>query len=315
MNKRSLWPLILAGLALSACADTNQLYNPTDYLNGSFVERRYDVWEGSTKNAYQAGPTYSKTLEQLPLVVDKTAKGYFSGSGKTGQENLASCYGYQQAVDYHRTWFLNSKGELLKWGNKDGSDIVHGPIGGWADNSPLYDVVYSQTKRLDLRYSGFSRGFVSKFYNGQIKCNGWSYYAMAILSPEGYGTMFPYELDTAEYFEMAVLMGTDNQTSARVTTSDLIVTFYKYSSNASSLASYQVRLKEVNLSCNNSSANTSLVGFTFADAGIEPRGIVGMSLTWENLYDPTGASSDFSSDGYHDGICLYEVLFPDSTWN
>ena len=71
----------------------------------------------------------------------------------------------------------------------------------------------------------------------------------------------------------------------------------------------------MNLSCNNGSSNTSLIGFTFADAGIDPKGIVGMSINWELVEDPAGASDVFSEQGYHDGICVYEVLFPDSTWN
>lgn len=314
MNKRVILPLLLSGLALSACSDTAQLYNPRDYLSGTFVEHCYNVWEGKTKEAHEA-VSYSKDLDQLPYDVDLNAKGYFAGSGLTGQENLRACYGYGQALRYHPDYFKNSKGETLLWGKEGVSDIVPGEIGGWADNSSLYDVIYSQNKRLDRRYEKFSRGFLSKFYNGQIKCNGWSYYAMAVLSTDGYGTMFPYELEHSDYFAMAILMGTDEEASARVAVADIDVTFYKYSDSGTSLIGYQVNLNDVNLSCNNGSSNTSLVGFTFADAGIDSKGIVGMSMNWSLVEDPSGAGDDFDAEGYHDGICLYEVFFPDSTWN
>ncbi len=314
MNKRTLLPVLLLGMTLASCTDTSQLYNPHDYLSGTFVEHCYNVWEGSTRKGHD-NIVYSKTLFQLPFEKDATAHGYFSGSGKTGQENLNVCNGYGQAYAYHPEYFLNSEGKVLSWGKEGISDIVPGEVGGWADNSSLYNVIYSQNKRLDRRYEGFSRGFLSKLYNGQIKCNGWSYYAMAVLSPDGYGTMFPYELVSSEYFAMAVLMGTDEETVARVTVADFDITFYKYSDDGTSLLGYQVNLPEVNLSCNNGSSNTSLVGFTFADAGIDPKGIVGMSMNWSLVDDPAGASDDFSAEGTHDGICLYEVFFPDSTWN
>ena len=314
MNKRIHLPLLLIGLTLASCTDTSQLYNPNDYLSGSFVEHCYNVWEGATKKGHDS-IVYSKTLFQLPFERDTKAHGYFSGSGRTGQEYLGVCYGYGQAFAYHPDYFLTDEGKTLYWGKEGISDIVPGEIGGWADNSSLYNVIYSQNKRLDRRYEQFSRGFLSKLYNGQIKCNGWSYYAMAVLSPEGYGTMFPYELVSSEYFAVSILMGTDDERSARVAVADIDFTFYKYSDDGTSLLGHKVELEDVNLSCNNGSSNTSLVGFTFADAGIDPKGIVGMSMNWNLVDDPTGASDDFAAEGYHDGICLYEVFFPDSTWN
>ena len=279
------------------------------------VEGNYDLYfsRNNKITVFVHNPERPATEHQYIHVPE----GYFSGSGNTGQENLASCNGYGQAKRYHPDYFKLSDGTELAWGGGDPSDIVPGEYGAWADNSPLYNRVYSQNKRLDRFYEGFSRGFVSKFYNGQIKCDGWSYYAMAVLSPEGYGTMFPHELVSSEYFAMAVLMGTDyfDHAPARVAVADIDVTFYKYSNDGRSLVGYQVLLDDVNLSCNNSSSKTSLVGFTFADVGIDPKGIVGMSMNWGLVEDPTGAGDDFGAEGYHDGICLYEVLFPDSTWN
>ena len=125
MRKRIYLPALLIGLALASCTDTSQLYNPRDYLSGTFVEHCYDIWEGKTKEAH-ASLSYSKTLGQLPYEVDDEAVGYFAGSGRTGQENLRSCYGYGQALRYHPSYFKNAAGETLLWGKEGISDIVWG---------------------------------------------------------------------------------------------------------------------------------------------------------------------------------------------
>ena len=310
MNKRLIPLTTLLCLSLVSCVDTERLYPQGAYLTGTFVEHVYDVWEGGTKQGF------SNLVHQKEL--SRGEHGFFAGNGPT--DNVYECYGNEEAKRYHPNYFVNSAGQELYWGyygntfDNRPEDIINNGPGKYADNSPLYDKVYSQNKRLDRFYEKFSRGYLSKLYNGQIKCNGWSYYAMMVLSDQGYGTMFPYELANAEYFAMSVLMGTDQEIDPRIVTSDIHVTFYKYSS--AGLEGYQVRLDDVDLSCNAAAARTSLVGFTFADAGIDPRGIVGMSITYDDLNDHvvTDASSDFSKDGYHDGLCVYEVLFPDSTW-
>ena len=310
MNKRLLSLLAIASIGLASCVDTERLYERGAYLTGTFVEHVYDVWEGATKQGYQ------NLVHQKELT--RGEHGYFAGNGPT--ENVYECWGNGEAKKYHPDYFKGKDGQELHWGYYgnayDGrpEDIINNGPGVYADQSPLYDSVYSQNKRLDRNYPNFSRGYLSKLYNGQIKCNGWSYYAMMVLSKDGYGTMFPYELADAEYFATAVLSGTDQEIDPRIVRMDIHVTFYKYASVG--LEGYQVSLRDVDLSCNAAAARTSLVGFTFADAGISPRGIVGMSLTYDIVLDTKvpEASNDFSKKVYHDGLAVYEVLFPDSTW-
>ena len=306
MNKRFFLLAAMTSL-LASCADTQQLYDQKDFMGGTYVEHVYNVWEGKTKEGL-ANVVHSATLENKK-------GGYFCGSGDYSSPK--TCYGYGQAKSWYPEYFLGQDGKSLYWGTELGvSDIVAGAPGQYADNSPLYDVVYSQNKRLDRFYEKFSRGYLSKLYNGQIKCNGWSYYAMAVLSKEGFGTMFPYELKSAEYFATSLLVSTDYTPvgSGRVVTVNPHFTFYKYGSNG--LDAYQVNLNEVHLSCNAGAALTSLVGFRFADVGINPESIVGFSLTYDLVRDSVlpDATSDFSIEGKHDGVSIYEILFPDSTW-
>lgn len=305
MNKRRLPLFGVLLFALVSCADTDQLYEPGAYLNGPFVDHVYNVYEQDTKQGL-GNIKYAKTLQNED-------HGYFAGSGSYASPR--DCYGYGQAYSRHPEWFKNAEGRDLKWGMELGySDIVPGKIGGYADNSVLYDLIYSQNKRLDRFYERFSRGYLSKLYNGQIKCNGWSYYAMMLLSNEGFGTMFPYELKSAEYFATSLLIATDKEEGGgRVVTADIDFSFFKYA-DSGELESYVVTLEGVNLSCNAGAAYTSLVGFTFADAGINPESIVGLSINWRLVHDGEGISNDFSADGYHDGLAVYELLFPDSSW-
>lgn len=305
MNKCRLPLLSLAALALTSCADTAQLYPQGAFLNGSYVEHVYNLWEGSTKQGHE-NIVYSKTLQN-------EKNGFFCGSGS--HEKPTECYGYGQARSWHPEYFLNSAGQSLYWGTEPKvSDIMPGAPGAWVDNSELYEVVYSQNKRLDRFYEKFSNGYLSKLYNGQIKCNGWSYYAMAVVSDEGFGTLFPYELKSADYFATSLLVSTDYTPAGkgRVVEANVEFTFYKLAANG--LEGYQINLEHLFLSCNAGAYLTSLVGFTFADAGFSPESIVGLSVNWELLNDEAGISSDFSAEGYHDGLSIYEVLFPDSTW-
>ena len=310
MNKRLAAILAFSSMALASCVDTEQLYARDAYLGGTYVGHEYNVWEGQTKKAYQERLVYETVLEN-------EEHGYFCGSGNS--DTVSQCYGAAQAKSRHPEWFKTKDGQDLYWGYNDGHvDIINAGAGVYVDNSPLYDTIYSQNKRLDRFYEKFSRGYLSKLYNGQIKCNGWSYYAMAVISDEGFGTMFPYELSSAEYFATSLLISTDDETNdpgtrGRIVTVTVHTTFYKYDEKGE-LVGYKVTMPNMDLSCNAGAALTSLVGFTFADAGIDPKGIVGMSFTWDLVNDDHGCISNFKEEGKHDGLSVYEVLFPDSTW-
>ena len=146
---------------------------------------------------------------------------------------------------------------------------------------------------------------------------------MVLISSEGYGTLFPYELGEANYFAMSVRAGSDvDQTGShgRVVSMDIGVTFLKLNQD-NSLKAERVNLNSVYLNCNYSSEVTSLVGFTFADVGIDPRGIVGMSVDYRLTGDGAFAVGTEVTDNFadkekgHVGLCMLEVLFPDSVWH
>ena len=101
------------------------------------------------------------------------------------------------------------------------------------------------------------------------------------------------------------------------------ITFYKYGADRTSYVGTRVDMNNVKLQTNKSAEITTLIGFYFEDIGYDPKGVVGMSMTFdliEDVYSKGGEtiypSSDFSDGNeYHFGLILLEVFFPDSTWN
>ncbi len=334
----------LACACLASCADTSELYDGDAYIGKTFLGNRYNLWSKGLKEAYQnVSSDHEKTLPYQATV--DSPKGYFNGSGNF--TSPAKCRGMDHAISLHHDDFLvdkeDPKSSLLRWtatgtyGGRDifDSDIISNGIGKWADQSPLYDVVYGQTKKMSRLHSGFSRGYLSKLYNGQIQCDAWSSYSLVAIDKEGYGTLFPAELESAKYYAMSLRGGSDTNDShaGRITIFDINVTFYKRN-GLSSFEGFTVHLDDVKLQTNYSAECTSLVGFYFEDVGYDPRGVVGMSITYSLVADEAtfkpiledGTISDSSitvhpsddyTDGadYHTGIMVLEVFFPDSSWN
>lgn len=313
MTKRLLWlPLTVA---LASCADTNELYPGNAYAQYGVIINRYHEWP-ETMKGLEASTTITITNEE---------HGYFNGKNVLDADRkLEDCYGFEQAKSWHPEYFKNEAGKDLYWLDPNTySDIINHGIGTYADQSSLYETVYSQNKKLSRIHSGFSKGYLSKLYNGQIRCNAWAFYAMVFLDQEGYGTFFPAELNNAKYFAFVARGGRDSNDSriGNMVSFDIVVTFYRYKEDGKTLMANEVVLDNVKLQANKSAEITSLVGFTFEDVGISPKGIIGMSMKMTELDDPYRdednniPSMDFTDNAkIHTGLGLYEVLLPDSTW-
>ena len=335
MNKKALLSILLCSLSLSSCADTSELYQGGEYVSANFIENRYSVWPEALKKA-----AVSKTYN---LSNDKDASArYFAGSDVQGR----TCYGYGQLKERHpEAVILN--GNTLDWTLSEdvvlsdgtvarkGLDIINRGVGVWYDQSPLENLLYGQNKKLSRINSAFSRGYLSKLYNGQIQCDAWSSYSLVELDKSGYGTFFPVELHSASYFAFSCRGGSDTPGSdlvdgkindlGRLSRFDITVTFYKVS-NKGGYEGTSFVLDGVPLETNISAEHTSLVGFYFNELGGEsfnPSGVVGMSVTYsleedEIVYEGQSIHpSDDFDDGatYHTGLIMLEVFFPDSSWN
>lgn len=342
-------PLLLVGfaviaMALASCADTNELYYGPAYVSPDFASNRYHRWDHGLKEATR--------LETK--ILSHAAGDYFSGSGdplRPGGE-----FGAQELQNEHPEAFIH-QGNALHWTYEgflengwyvDG-DILNYGAGNYADQSALYGIIYSQTKKMSLYNEKFSRGYLSKLYNGQIRCDGWSSYSLVELDSKGYGTLFPAELSSAPYFAFSARGGSNtpygsaaygvkewgsvNYGSGRLTTFDITITFYKYGTNGS-LVGYPFLLDDVVLETNISAEDTSLVGFYFEDVGYDPAGTIGMSMEYSLAADEASWKIEDGEGGYIEetavttddfenarpgeyltALILLEVLFPDSNWN
>lgn len=313
MNKKALLILPLFGMSLASCADTSELYYGNQYATGDFMVNRYSVYAPGMKEA-----PIEKTIE---LVNDATSNArFFCGSGK--YDSISDVSGFGQA----KVWHSEDFGSLV-WEPDITPEAARSP-GNWFDQSSLVGKAYGATKKLSLVNEKFSKGYLSKLYNGQVRCNSWSSYSWVEIDQEGYGAMFPLELSKAKYFAMSLRGGSDFG-PWRLSDFDVNVTFYKQHSDKS-LYGTRFVMNHVVLQTNRSSNLTSLVGFYFDEVGerFDPNGIVGMSVSFsmnDEYYDlnssyaaeaaSTTVSTDFTDKApYHIALIIYEVFFPDSTW-
>ena len=332
MNKRNLCALLLVCLSLASCTDTSELYEGDAYIATNFLDNRYSIWPDKLKNA-----TIKETKNLVNVKEDGTTDGcYFAGSDVKG----SICYGYDQLKARHPEavtvdgtkngtplyWTIPKDGMTLSDGTfvSGGTDIMPSGVGEWANQTPLVGVLYGQTKKLNLLNSAFSRGYLSKLYNGQIQCDAWSSYSLVELDKSGYGTFFPVELHSASYFAFSCRGGSDTPSnSGRLSRFDINVTFYKLENEGYTGTTFT--LDNVPLETNISAEHTSLVGFYFDEVGYDPSGVVGMSVTYSLKEDIALVeaddvyicpSDDFDDDAsYHTALIMLEVFFPDSEWN
>jgi len=311
-------------MSLVSCADTDELYRGDQYIGGgdSFADNRYNVWSSPLIDDAGFLTTY-----------DVTADKRFSGSGDDAHPSGYGMNGYGDLVSKHpeAVEYPSDDGTSspLQW-LYNGMDKEPSGIGQWVDNTPLVGKVYGQTKKMSLIDSSFSKGILSKLYNGQIRCDAWSSYAYLQLDQHGYGALFPKELSQADYFAMVVRGGsnTEGTIGGRLSTFDIQVSFYKFPYATQKYDKYTFNLSQIKLETNVSAENTSLVGFYFDDFDFDPEGIVGMSITYsinddsdakayiDGVLQPVITSSDMdTASDYYLCLMLYEVFFPDSTWN
>ena len=326
MNKKNALIALLACFALSSCADTSELYEGNAYVSLVFKENCYSVW---SPKLLEARIQEKKTLANFHS--DGSTEGcYFAGSDLNG--NL--CSGYGQLAERHPDaikngdstlyWTVPAGGVSLSDGTfvPGGLDIINNGVGVWTDPSGLEEILYGQNKKLSRANSGFSKGYLSKLYNGQIQCDAWSSYSLVELDKRGYGTLFPAELHSAPYFAFSCRGGSDTPSgTGRLSRFEIDVTFYKMESDG--YVGTTFTLDQVPLETNISAEDTSLVGFYFDEVGYDPSGILGMSMTFSIQQDEVQIagetyrpSDDFTEESdYYTALMLLEVMFPDSEWN
>ena len=201
----------------------------------------------------------------------------------------------------------------------------------WNLDTPHSDknIGYGPTKNLTSIDESFSYGFLSRLYDGRVRCDGYYAQSRVQINKTGYSTYFPKELKSARYFAVALR----GQTSCKgysneIADVDVTLKFYKHNVNEKACEEYVVTSKNVQIPTN-TGGYSSLMLFYFIDVfGLQYQnyldGIVAMSMSF-SLNSLSGSDEDKLTYGVpvddmadqnnpHFALMLYEVMLPDSIW-
>lgn len=179
----------------------------------------------------------------------------------------------------------------------------------------------------------FAYGYLSKLYDGRVRCEGKYQLSRVQLDKHGYATYFPKKLVNYKYFSFSLRGATDYENSSAnpsplrgIVYVDINVNFYKHITNSSEYNVVNFVFKDVPIPCDNG-GDTNLVTVylanDFVDNGVvsrayyEPRidDAVAMSFDFELKTTREDLSDDASEEkDHHFAVMLYEILLPKSTW-
>lgn len=173
--------------------------------------------------------------------------------------------------------------------------------------------------------SSFRKGYLSKLYNGQIYCDGYHSLAFVCLENNGFTQIYDKEIDVGDTFLMSFRGGSDfvggkghDRNEPRISSFDLSIDFYY--KNGSQYDFVSVNAEDVITETDHGGEGTTMFGFRFEDVGIDPSGIVGIGVHYDNFEDRyssvTGSIDSHrpNEKEYQFGLLLYEIMFPGATW-
>lgn len=305
-NKKLI--ILALPLFLASCAKTNELYKPTDYNDPDFDANYY-----TEQNNVDKVDVLGETIFNAP-------------SNKVFLSNPS----YNQALDGlkgdDQYIYVNGEKKLLDW----------------MSDTPISDIStgYGPTKCLSEIDKSFANGYLSKLYDGRVRCDGYYQLSRVQLTESGYSSFFPKELVSAKYFGMSLF----NKTTANANTAyrgcylnmDLTISFYQHTSVNNQYNKYTVKINSIDIPIN-TGGSASLLLFYFedifgSDYSSKLEGVTAMSFSYKKnsilakdevsqkelisdleKYGEPSTNKDEKSIT-HSAMMLYEVLLPDSSW-
>ncbi len=306
MKNKKILPLILLPFVLASCSKTKELYDKNAYNSTDFMQNYY---------------TEQNNVDQVKTIKEER----FNGGEHVYLSSLS----------------LFATGQHLN-GLKDRDQYdENNNLLEWTKDTPQVDLDgYGPAKCLTRIDNSFANGFLSRLYDGRVRCDGLYQHSRVQLSESGYSTFFPKELVSAKYFAMSMFNKTspnaDSAFSGCLANMDLEISFYQHTSKNNEYNKYVVEIKDFDIPID-TGGNASLLLFYFSDIFGSNymdivNGVTAMSFNYKvNEVKPgeNVSSSSFnetinkfgvpSSDKNieattHMALMLYEVLFPDSSW-
>lgn len=284
MNKPYKVALILfSSFVLASCGGSRELYKNGQFNSSDFEENWYAEWNNVDKIA----PVETHEYDVVP----------YSSDVKFGDPITGLKEGDQYFGD-----------TLLEWN----SDYPH-------EN---YGIGYGPTKNLTSIDDSFAYGYLSKLYDGRVRCDGFYTHSRVQLDQSGYATYFPKALNTYKYFAFSARGGTGKKYENTLDIDIKVnyhISFFVRNHEEGNYEKYTFNMSNIALKTN-AGGRTLLNLFYFEDVLGEGwstalKNTVAMSFTYELASSPyDDLSADRKDDNAHFALMLYEVMFPDSTW-
>ena len=167
----------------------------------------------------------------------------------------------------------------------------------------------------------FAYGYLSKLYDGRVRCESKYQLSRVQLDKNGYSTFFPKKLESYKYFAFSLRGATDYYDQGKLAPIagencyiDATIKFYKNKLNSKDYDVVEFNLPNVNIPCD-AGGSTNLVSMYLDNNGINLVDTVAMSFSYTLKSTAPELSDDSREESqYHFAVMLYEVMFPKSTW-
>jgi|GEM_PF-2144718 hypothetical protein len=297
MNKKIIPALLMVGLLASCGSKTSELYPSGAYI-GDLLD---DFLTGYHKI------TTSLVVQATPF--DSSSPLYFDGFHENDLVDKSNKLLHHGPKTMYPDIFLYDNGTVTldATPEHDWSQDLEGQ-----SDASYVGMAFGRTKCLVKCDPSFNDGLLSKLYNGQVYCLGLHAKALVQLKEEGLDASFPKKLVSGDYFLMS-FRGGSTFGEARITAIDLTLKFYKGSK------AYILIFKDLAEWTDNGGDGDSFFGFKFSDIGLDPAGITGFGISYDNLQDKDLTTAltleQKENPNTYWGMLIYEVMFPDSTWD
>lgn len=199
----------------------------------------------------------------------------------------------------------------------------------WSEPPENYSNEFGRHNNLTGIDSSFAYGYLSKLYDGRVRCEGKYELSRVQLDRTGYATFFPKKLENYRLFAFSLRGATDfykdNLPSpfGGKCKIDINIKFYKHILNSDQYDVVTLKLDDVEIPVD-AGGSTNLVSVYLADDNADGTRTllyapitetVAMSFDFSLKTTVSGLSDDSKAESdHHFAVMLYEVLFPKSTW-
>lgn len=196
---------------------------------------------------------------------------------------------------------------------------------GLKDDPQYIGVQYGPTKKMSDVDSTFSRGYVSKLFDGQMFCNGGYELSRVQIDEGGFGSLFQKEVvsQNGAYFALN-FKGSGNliaDPSAVVRGHylkiNLHVSFYLKTGSGFKEVRVSNIIERVPANYGESYSSSSYVFYAFSLGAIDITRCAGVSISYDLLEVDVGNEGEnkYLNDGTIErSLMLYEMLMPNTTW-